>query len=792
MAFGLRFVGVYAEFFKTAFLWVGIVLGGVLFVIAWRRHRKCIDLRASARRVEEVSPYFTQVRERRSELVSAAAFLQDDAAPDFERAHIERVNQELPRFQHELPPSIQTAGPLLFVIFSLFCYLESQHWVRPLLPHRIHDEGPRAFEEKLPVEGSTWTKKEGSWTSTTGAHIRFENTGSGLWQSFLYVQEEGRPWVAIRCDQYCEWRLRERIQVSFGSVFSRGPAFPIQANVDEAPKAVILVKKGSELIPNATIQVRNQNFLDLQILATDDLELKNVDLIHRFEDQDQLISRFQIKGARLSRDFRLDLSQWKGGTHQVVLRASDYMQSKDSYPLTLIYMDEDFLRSERVRSIQDLITEWVHVLADLLETQADSVLAATLSSRFKEMVYPDRLEENSLRVFVEGLQRLQKRIQSNLLEEKRFRLLPELIESTEKQILYGMSLIFRERTGDVQSQVGAMKDTQKSLQQMLEEMKKTGKLNSDQLQSMFEQLQDQLKQIQDKLNQLPSGPQDDLINRQALEEQVDESKELSDKIEEIQKQLAEGKSEEALRELQSLLNQLSILNKEIERSFNQMQENLDQGALEAAQKYQQSLESLKQRQEELSQEAGNLKKQQENAEEQSFDPKRKAKQEELSKKADELKLKQDQIEAALNEAAQQFEKALESSEFEAVLNSGSLQELQDQAGEKMSLASESFQKRLLPDAEQSSQEATELLKQMSQQMQQNQKNLQQMLQSSPQKEQRGGEGFMSKDYDPTEVIESGGKGQKEKRRKIMDALKQQVEEKYQKSHERYFEDLLQR
>ena len=43
-----------------------------------------------------------------------------------------------------------------------------------------------------------------------------------------------------------------------------------------------------------------------------------------------------------------------------------------------------------------------------------------------------------------------------------------------------------------------------------------------------------------------------------------------------------------------------------------------------------------------------------------------------------------------------------------------------------------------------------------------------------------------------QIVGSEGKGEKERRRRIMDSLKQKVDERFQKSHEQYFEDLLQR
>ncbi len=112
--------------------------------------------------------------------------------------------------------------------------------------------------------------------------------------------------------------------------------------------------------------------------------------------------------------------------------------------------------------------------------------------------------------------------------------------------------------------------------------------------------------------------------------------------------------------------------------------------------------------------------------------------------------------------------------------------MEESVKEKMGESLDALEKRRVPDSEQAQQEAIEVLKQMGQKMEQSQQQLQQM--GSPPQE-GGSQGKLS---EKTEVIESEGKGQKEKRRKIMEALKQQVDEKYKKSHERYFEDLLQR
>jgi len=785
--FSIRGLSIFYEYAGRLSLGFGFIAGLSFFI--WQVWRvRILQLSHAARRVERDSNFFAG--DRKSELISAAVFLEKEeklSLTDFECAHLKLIESESSRKWKKIGPHKSLVASAFFALVVMFAFQASYKNLRLVVPNRIVDWSMGSFEELLPTEDAQWVQKKGSLATVNGAQIRFPAPASWILQNFIFVKEEGKPWVYARCTEFCQWPVKDRAVIAVGTAYIRSPSIPIQANPDESPKSVILVKQGSELIPNATVQVRNQNFLDTQILATDDLELRKLEVLHQFENQEDTIARWEPKANRFTKDLHLDLSKWKGGRHRIVLRAYDLIQFKDSLPLTLIYLDDEFLRQERVRSLQDLLNEWVHVLGDLLETQSDVKLAAALPDRLTGLQYPDRLEDPAFRIFVEGLKRLQKKIQVSILDRNDFRRLPTLIEQTEKEILYGLSLLFKDRAGDVKSSVSAMQDSQKNLQSLLEEMKKSGKMDNASLDALFKQLEEQIKDLQSKMKKLPEGPQDDLINRQAMEDQVEESNKLQEKIAEIQKQLQDGKNEQAMKELQSLINQLSILNKEMERSFNQWQENLDRGAVESSKKYQEQLKKIGERQEQLAKKTRDLSEEiKKSASAGDFDPTQLKAREEEKKNLEHAKKEQKGIEKEMNEASEQFKKSMQGSEWESLLRSGETQEMEESVKEKMGESSEALERRRVPDSEQAQREAVELLKQMGQKMEQSQQQLQQMG-SSPQ--EGGSQGKLS---EKTEVIESEGKGQKEKRRKIMEALKQQVDEKYKKSHERYFEDLLQR
>src|SRR5690606_25333401 len=85
---------------------------------------------------------------------------------------------------------------------------------------------------------------------------------------------------------------------------------------------------------------------------------------------------------------------------------------------------------------------------------------------------------------------------------------------------------------------------------------------------------------------------------------------LQERIAQIQEQIANGNSETALKELESLINQLSILSKEIGRSFDQWQENLAQGALQSSEAFENRLKEIRERQEELAKKTRKLEEKQ--------------------------------------------------------------------------------------------------------------------------------------------------------------------------------------
>ena len=431
-------------------------------------------------------------------------------------------------------------------------------------------------------------------------------------------------------------------------------------------------------------------------------------------------------------------------------------------------------------SIRSLLDQWVHVLADLLESERDKRVSVGLIDRLDAMEWPNQKLEGNLKIFVEGLKRLDEKIRRDLSLADNSKV-QSLIDRVEKQILYGLSLILQEKAGDLNQSTQDLNAAQGDLQSLLENIK-SGKeeLKSEVLQEAFEKLMKQIENLQEKIKNLPQGPSDQMINREALDEQLSQSEELQDKINEIQNQISAGNETQALRELESLINQLSILSKEISRSFEQWQENLAKGAVESSQRFEKKLEALRKRQEELIKRTDELK------EKKSAEQKRLSEKEdrELERQRQDLQKKQDEIANEFNEATQEFKESLQGSEWEQVFSNFESAELEASAQERMQDASKALAESDLAEALLQEKESAEILKQMESVQQQTRDQLESMTQ------QLGG--TESQMREKVEIIESEGRGERKRRQKIMNSLKHKVDESFQRSHDRYFEELLQR
>lgn len=754
--------------------------------------------RASALAIEAQASFFTEHPELKSELVTAGDMLDGQAKQgSFESAHLSRWNNLVAQLRWELLPikSFWLNLSFLFVLLVSFVSLQKANFYP--LPTKIVAWQLKDYEEMLPYEDYEWRRKEGVLSSLMGATVRFEVFDRhSILKNFLFVQESQSFWRRIPCDQFCSFEMKESGRFAVGNLFYRSAAYPIVVLQDEEPKVVLFVVDGDELVPEAQVLIENKKSIQLEVLASDDVGLKKYEFRHRFEEEDTLIQSEELSAKRLKKRFELSLAEWKGGRHELYMKVRDNSHEVDSNPIVIGYADEEFLRQKRVQDLQEVLNEWTHVLADLLESEADNKIIVGFSERISEVQYPDSEEDSVISVFYQELSRLAEKMQVDLVMSRRLDLLPSYRAEVEKQILYGLSLIFQEQVGDVQASQDALRDSQADLSKLLEDFRNgKQKMSSEKLQKAFEDLSKRLKDLMDKVSKLPKGPQDNLINRDALDKQVSEAKSLEEQIAEIQKKLNDGNQEQALKELESLVNKLSILQKEMESSFSQAQENLEKGVLESSEKFEKKLKSLREEQENLAEKTEETKKKLEKQKQlgsfsddmdQSLGKQEKLSEEKLNTELQELAEGQKEIEKKFQEATEEFDKMMKGSQFEKLLRSEQAKEAEQEIQGKMQGSESSLRESQPVPSLNGQREAIELMRQAEESQQKQRKQIQDLAQ------QQGAASGQHMKNEKMEIVDSQGKGERERRRKIMESRRQDVDDKYRPSHERYFEELLQR
>lgn len=757
-----------------------ILMGRALFV---RLH-----LVEAAAAIEQQDPFFARRPERRSELQTAAQaivapekILGSDALLLAHRDSWSLISNQL---AHQLAPTkkwygICVLGGLSALLLPLILnakILSFPQWVKP--------QTVRAYELKLAFD-ETWSSQAGAPYGISGSWVRFPVDFSWGLRPFLFVRSQvDARWTAVPCAEECVYQLKERGEFAIGSSLYRSPVFPLIVIPDEAPKALILVEWKGDIVAAPTLLVKEKDRIAFLLSARDDIRLREVQLLKKVGEVEEVLLQKTLGEAEWKANYILKLEGWKEEETQIILRVRDDLVSTDSTPLVLKFDTEEQKRERRIQNLRAVVSEWVHILADLLETEELKRPHAQLKARLAERSSVDAEGDGLVAAYYRELDLLAKRIEGWVVRGQPLGEVKSLVERTERQVLYGLSLIFQEKTGDVGATTQSLQSSQQDLNSLLQKVK-DGKLelSSEALKEAFQKLEEKLAELQSKIRNLPQGPSDDLINREALEAQADESQSLQDRIEDIQKQIAEGKNAEALRELESLLNQLSILSKEMERNLEQVQSNLDRGAIQSATAYMKKLQELRKREETLSEKTAKTRRDLERADEAGDLEKQKQLESQLEKQAEEQKAISDEFQ----KNSEAFSEQLKGTEWSNLFRNEEATQQEEQISQSMREAQAQLSEKNPPEALVQQKDAVERLRKLEGSYQEMIQQIQSQAQSM-----KGYEAQQRKEGGKVEILSSQGKGERERKQKIIGSLKQKVDERYQKSHEGYFEELLQR
>lgn len=133
------------------------------------------------------------------------------------------------------------------------------------------------------------------------------------------------------------------------------------------------------------------------------------------------------------------------------------------------------------------------------------------------------------------------------------------VADSERNVLYLEALLDREKLAALKELARELKADRAELTRLLEEFGKTKDADlQQQLLEQMEALRQRMAELQQRMAELTKGIRDAFMNRDALEQMMQEQ-DLSGSLDEVEKLVREGKTEEALKAMQRLAMQMDEL-----------------------------------------------------------------------------------------------------------------------------------------------------------------------------------------------------------------------------------------
>ncbi len=199
---------------------------------------------------------------------------------------------------------------------------------------------------------------------------------------------------------------------------------------------------------------------------------------------------------------------------------------------------------------------------------------------------------------------------AQLLEDVKDLLVLKSIEilEAEKNIIY----LDNERKKAVMDQVvedaEELVDAQKSLLELLEELKEKGDMtdSKEKLQEMMKKMEEMMKKISEKMSKFPQSMPDEFTNQDAMKElDTDESKSL---MEQLKESIENDDIDKALELAEELLNSMNEMAQTFESSAQEFEQNESQDIMAELDKAIEKLEELEKKQDDLMKETKELTK----------------------------------------------------------------------------------------------------------------------------------------------------------------------------------------
>ena len=387
---------------------------------------------------------------------------------------------------------------------------------------------------------------------------------------------------------------------------ARGPDTPIHVEADTPPRVTITS-------PAEDLEVDPGQKVTVKFEATDDYGLSNLELTYRLPGnaKEVHVPLKREEGRRTRGQHQWDLGAVKLApgdrvTYQVIATDNDEVSGKKSgashTQVLRVYSAAEHRRAAMERA-QRLWDRMVVQLADRMEgpdrdsaKNPQKVLAGQETDRAGQQLATDTQEagrqisqqrdapEELWSALVNIGQSYAPKVQSTS-DARRFYLryqrtgVPDAtagkrlartaeteISELERDVLYLESLIDRERLNELRELAREMTRERRELTSLLESYKQSQDPQMrDQIMQQIAQLRQRMAELAQKMSELASQIRDEHLNAEALQEMMQEQ-DVGDSLDEVEKLVREGKTDEALKKLQELSMQMDKMMQSLDQA----------------------------------------------------------------------------------------------------------------------------------------------------------------------------------------------------------------------------------
>ncbi|HZH04722.1 MAG TPA: DUF4175 family protein, partial [Myxococcaceae bacterium] len=422
-----------------------------------------------------------------------------------------------------------------------------------------------------------------------------------------------------------------------GRELARGPDVAIRVEADAPPKAALLS-------PAEEVEVEDAQRVTLKYEASDDYGVSGLELVYRHsrDAEEKRVALKHDEGRRTQGQHTWDLAPLKLAPGD---RISYYVQAKDndgvagaktgaSRTQVLKTYSAAEHRQEAVAKAEALWERLVTHLGDRLEApdrarertlaqvtgqqavdQGGLDLVRNMSETARELSQQRDAPEALWSGLANISQKLGHRVRTTAEFRRLFaryvrlngndsgtgarltRVLEEEIGEGERSVLYLESLLDRQKLEALKEAARDLTRERRELASLLEQFRKApdAKLQEEILRQVS-QLKERVDGLMKRMSELMRGIRDEHLNAEALKEMMEEQ-DFSSALDEIEKQVREGKPDEALSKLQQLAMQMDEMLKNLDDAADSAGGEQYSELSEKFQEFMKDLQETSQRQE---------------------------------------------------------------------------------------------------------------------------------------------------------------------------------------------------